>query len=347
MSVYVNSLISHVNSVKPFHTKILGVEVNYIFEEYANILMTEHLHIDIKLGLPFDTFDWDYTAIESGILPRNQLVDGLHVSMEEEFKIDSTYVEHPIDSPYLYNSNPWDTPHDGFQITSVVGDRLYVRGNVAAVFNAVPGMQFQITNSTQYNGSYYCDNASYDNVTDITTVIVVGGSLPAQVGNKSVQGYISLSLWDAIGWDGTNPPEDLPPASFSINSTFNESFFIQEGYGFDHESLNGWDNSSEGWDEGVYLIGGSSHEIEDAGLPDTKIVFAYNDVPNPHGMKLIHTQLTLSSTWTVNVADYYNPQVAVYDDTNQPIQWTNLSRPNNRTVVLTFATPRKGYVLGI
>lgn len=309
--------------------------------------MNEHLHTDVKIGLPFNTIEWDYTAIESGIMPSNQLVDGLRVTMDEEFIIDSKYVELPVDSPYLYNTNPWDTPHDGFPIVSVDGNRFFVKGNVASVFNAVPGMEFQVTNSSQYGGTYYCDNASYDNVTDITTVVVVGGPLPIQTGNKNIQGYISLSLWDAIGWDGDTPPDVLAPATFSIDSSFNESFFIQEGFGFDHESLSGWDSEVGSWDEGVYLMGGSSNTDDDVGLPDTKIVFAYNDIPNPHQMKKIHTQSTLSTVWTINVADYYNPQVAAYDESNQPIQWTTLARPNNRTVVLTFSTPQKGYVLGI
>ena len=52
MSVQVNSLISYVQRVKPFHTKILGVEVSYVVADSINVEFIETLNIEMNLGIP-------------------------------------------------------------------------------------------------------------------------------------------------------------------------------------------------------------------------------------------------------------------------------------------------------
>lgn len=52
MSVQVSSLISYVQRVKPFHTKILGVEVSYVVADSINVSFIETLNIEMNLGIP-------------------------------------------------------------------------------------------------------------------------------------------------------------------------------------------------------------------------------------------------------------------------------------------------------
>lgn len=263
--------------IKPYHTKILGVEVVYTVSETMNVSMTEELFIHTNVGLVFEEVQWDYPNIELGNLPINQLVDGVYASFIEELNVKTDFVDVPIDVPYNYDTNRWDVPYNGFLIVGVLPNGFIVKGNVAAILQTQPGFEFEVWYSDDYSGMYICDNAVYENSLDITNVYVLGSvTLPTE--QLVSYGLIKLGLWDAVGWDGDNPPPDEGPGTMSVNTKFNESLMISEGFGWDDPRQGGWDatdgtytgttdddyhnpsywsNPCE-WDQGFYLINGST-----------------------------------------------------------------------------------------
>lgn len=52
MADLIDSLIGYVKDIKPYHTKIYGVEVEYVVSDNINVTVTETLSMNIDLGLP-------------------------------------------------------------------------------------------------------------------------------------------------------------------------------------------------------------------------------------------------------------------------------------------------------
>lgn len=48
----IDSLIGYVNDIKPYHTKIFGVEVEYVVKDEISVTVTEDLRLSAYLGLP-------------------------------------------------------------------------------------------------------------------------------------------------------------------------------------------------------------------------------------------------------------------------------------------------------
>ncbi len=52
MADLIDSLIGYVNDVKPYHTKIFGVEVEYVVEDSIDVEISEDFKMKIFMGLP-------------------------------------------------------------------------------------------------------------------------------------------------------------------------------------------------------------------------------------------------------------------------------------------------------
>ncbi len=59
----VSGLVAYVEEVKPYHTKILDVLVEYIHTDCIDVTFTEEL--ELSLGIPADPSKWGWTEEEA------------------------------------------------------------------------------------------------------------------------------------------------------------------------------------------------------------------------------------------------------------------------------------------
>lgn len=340
----IDSLIGYVNDIKPYHTKIFGVEVEYVVNDNVSVTVTEDLHMVAHLGLPlcsilndqlsivgsptfgwgafqYDNISWDklrngelgttfcveddrhpivslghdgyphdssqYDVLEFQYLRRypelgqpipkpTGFLDYALTTITEHVTFDTTIVGTDVPDSHTIIHRMWDNPLDGIRIYAYYGNIIKLRGDYTYLFEEYGSEPFPIINSMNNNGWYVADNVSYDQITNITSVEIVGATFDSSVPD----GLIYIGLYDAKEWDGNSASFiTQPDANINAASSITECFKIQDGYGFDDPNT-GFDatiddtydvpageyhnplffDSLSKWDDGYYVVNGySSH----------------------------------------------------------------------------------------
>lgn len=263
----IDSLVSYVNEIKPYHTKIYGVNVEYRAIEDINITFNEQLSIECWLGVPFrnlENFNWTleqlvipddvvdfeafYDTHGSGLMSEN-----LIVGFDESISFAITKLT--TDNPNIVDTaigDYWDPDIDGIEVLDYTPTSIAVWGDVVNIINQLS--TFDITGSDFNDGSYNIISATYDSVAHRTIILVMVGPDPSGSG-----GRIQISTWDAIEWDGNSINDtDRPIADLSAETAFVEQFIMVENYGWDDPLAGGWDNNDSffTWDDAVLWING-------------------------------------------------------------------------------------------
>lgn len=102
MADLIDSLIGYVQDIKPYHTKIYGVEVEYVTSDDVDVTITEDLFMEIDLGLPMlnnleslavavgDDDGWDSTLYD-------ELPYDIIVTEQDGFFKDKPLIVQPTD----------------------------------------------------------------------------------------------------------------------------------------------------------------------------------------------------------------------------------------------------------
>ena len=164
----VQSLVEFVQDIKPFHTKIVEVLVDYIHQESMNVSVTEHIDWDIGLGLNYH---------EDGC-PHGYGFDGWSVPFEKT-------LENTLDIGSFLNQNTGQyvqigtlvttpplpiTPHTTDVINITQPNILHVSGDQTSYFPI--GRTFTISNSFGNDGSWEVTNVIFDNSVTQTRIQV-------------------------------------------------------------------------------------------------------------------------------------------------------------------------------
>jgi hypothetical protein len=176
----IDSLVSYVNEIKPYHTKIYGVDVEYRAFDTLSVSFTEDLKFGIWLGVPFrdlTNFDWNVNSLT---VPASiNFTDFMH--------------QHGCDVD-LYQM--WDDQVDGFDIVEFLTNGVTVTENITQFLQNLT--QITLSGTDQNDGTYDIVSFDYDESTQLTTIIVDYDITP-----EAPSGNVSLSKWDGVKWDST------------------------------------------------------------------------------------------------------------------------------------------------
>jgi len=439
----IDNLIGYVNDIKPYHTKIFGVEVEYVTTDDITVDISEKCVFNIDLGLPVcddlisiavasgDDDGWDtkpYDQLPFDIIladndgfciPRNTthssivfngqvyeiptgFYDYVFTTISETIQIQGQIVTGNVDDDYTQVQRPWDAPLNGMNPVEYGTNYFKIDNDVSSIFNTISqnggttqisgvsgspitGNQVFISSSSLNDGVYTVLSATYDPIVNETTITLLENTLDPSIPD----GVIVLGMFDAYEWDG-NPitAVEQPPADINAKSFIAECFTIQDGYGYDDPNV-GWDATVDatyvvppgeehnpaffdipaGWDDGQYIINGSSGPqcapLSGMGWdgqtydsvhwdamytvppepqqPTGIVVFSAEDIPipNPSSVGSLFTQTTASNMWVVDHNLGYYPIVRVFSGGFELIP-TSIVHTSLNQVVISFNSGQVG-----
>lgn len=277
----VDSLIKYVKDVKPFHTKIFGVEVEYHYKEKVNINIQEKMNMKIDIGVPLTDLNqfispseaymnhtirggtWDdgsgldrspWDAPQDYIsVPAGMLQDAIKVQFQEKLTFSIDVVGGEATPQYMKVDRWWDPYIDGVNILESTPSSVAIMGNVSKLFNQLE--QITLIETTINDGVYDILATSYDADRNITYIHLVQQlfQMPVKVGK------IQLSYFDFEEWDGDSSYINIvpPKADVYARSEFSETLTIVSGYSWD-DQVTHWDSDPSGWDSGEIVLHGNS-----------------------------------------------------------------------------------------
>jgi hypothetical protein len=279
MADLIDSLIKYVNDIKPFHTKIFGVEVEYRYNEHVAVTITDSLKMNVGFGVPIESYSviegpWEYqlngitrygrwdesqfdmypfdTSTEQLVPAAGRMSDQVYVSFSEklEFSVDIIGIDAP--DQYTYVNTWWDPDTDGIKIVESTRNSFVVLGNSVSMFRMLPVIR--VFDTSINDGVYTVVTAEYD-VERNMTYVIVNATLHVMGGNI---GKIAVSYYDHTEWDGDSSVLVVQPkADAYAKSTFGEMFSIMSGYGWDDPNML-WDSPTALYDDAAYLLKGTS-----------------------------------------------------------------------------------------
>lgn len=142
MADLIDSLIGYVNDIKPYHTKIYGVEVEYVTTDRVNVTVAEDLTMRMELGLPIastleslavavgDDDGWDTSGYDS--VPFDTILTD-----RDGFFIDGAFEVQPSDpdwnstSTYIFDDKRYRKPTGFVDYAFVtIGENLTIEGQI-------------------------------------------------------------------------------------------------------------------------------------------------------------------------------------------------------------------------
>lgn len=91
----------------------------------------------------------------------------------------------------------WDSPLDGMEVLRYDNSLIVVDGNKAGIFNITPDFTFSVSGSGINDNIYQVVNATYDDVDNVTLVIVTSQNIDTTIAGGLVQvGYFDESAFD-------------------------------------------------------------------------------------------------------------------------------------------------------
>lgn len=296
----IESLVQYVKDIKPYHTKIYGVDVEYRAFEDLNVSISEDFQIQVFLGSPFRAdlhdFSWDY----------KDLITPDFDSLGEAVFGDIFDITQGWDSN-KYDISLWD--EDTIQFAPNFRSKNFLMDTVVVQFteqlkididrvtidvaDCVPivhniwdpvinGIQIQKT----VNNTIIISGNHVNILNDLSTIEIIdcidnGGiygilnttydparnltiiTVSSILTDTAYDGKLKVGLWDSNYWDG-DPTYFVshPEADAYARAQFTESLRITEGYGWDDPILGGWDNNNtHTWDDAVLWIDHQSSAI--------------------------------------------------------------------------------------
>ena len=95
----IDSLVKYVNDIKPYHSKIYGVEVEYKAFDDINLNITDNLNMEIFIGVPFrddlNTYRWGIDGFPHNDGPNFTPLGGAY--FDQFFKIGRGWDSIPFD----------------------------------------------------------------------------------------------------------------------------------------------------------------------------------------------------------------------------------------------------------
>lgn len=154
----VEGLVQYINDIKPYHTKIISVLVEYIHTDYLNVTITEN--ISWQLGIILDRYD---PSCPTGF---------------DEVLYDDILVEPPIFVSNIIGANAG-------------ANTLTIGGNYSSIL--VPGTQISVQGSTMNDGVWIVLSTTYTPLSPTSgyTVITVSGDLLSSVADGAVYQYLT------------------------------------------------------------------------------------------------------------------------------------------------------------
>lgn len=104
MADLIDSLIGYVNDVKPYHTKIFGVEVEYVTEERVDVTVGEDFQMKIFMGLPVNEMK------QLGEWSRERWIPGISGPRYDSISDGATWDNKKWDGATLGNPNSATNP---------------------------------------------------------------------------------------------------------------------------------------------------------------------------------------------------------------------------------------------
>lgn len=188
-------LIDYVNAIKPFHTKIADIRVQYNHTDNVNVVITEQIHMDIHIDL-FEMMNT--TASENMYFSVDELVqrDVVRVTISDRTSNGG------YDVP-AWDIDAWSMPVEPFMyITQNVLENVnipVIEQHSIATSMDTPTVGVQITDTISFIGAAHPTLYLYDtvgvNVIEDTTATIEGLNL--------------IGSWDATYWDIGSIDENL------------------------------------------------------------------------------------------------------------------------------------------
>ncbi len=278
MADLIDGLIGYVKDIKPYHTKIFGVEVEYVTSEDINITVVEDLRFNLNLGLPVcenltsiavavgDDDGWDTK-------PYDELPYDIIVTEADGYCIPRDSIHQSV----IFDGQTYNIP-TGFidYIFTTVTEDLTIQGQVVGtdvedcytVINQLWDSPLDGIDTVEYGSNFIkvnldltsifnlipgfqfdIINSSFNDGTytvDVATYDINTNETTITVLENTLDatvpdGIILVGLYDAFEWDGDSTTAvDQPPADINAKSTIHECLTITDGYGFDDPNV-GWD----------------------------------------------------------------------------------------------------------
>lgn len=188
----IDSLVRYVKEIKPYHTKIYGVDVEYRTRDDVNVTIDEDLKLNVWLGVPIrdmTKFNW---TLEDLNFPTD-------INLVPFLRSRGAYI-----SPQsLWDKNyPTDAGLDGGIIVLNTTVRSFiVKDDLRFIFEKVTTFEVNDQDgviSGDNNGWFTVDYVSYNPNTNTTEIVVLESLTEGVTTNR-----ILLSDWDGIAWDSS------------------------------------------------------------------------------------------------------------------------------------------------
>jgi hypothetical protein len=330
----IDSLIGYVKDIKPYHTKIFGVDVEYVSKDDINVTVSENFLLEIESIL-----DEDVTVSMTDIKT-------MEIGVEPNDVEDADTIVHRL----------WDDPLTGIDTLEYTLNTMVISNDLTSIFNIITG--FDIINSTFNDGSYTIVSSIYDSNTNKTT-ITVNETLNTLIPD----GLIDVGMYDAFEYDGESASNITQPvADINAKSTIVECFTITDGFGYDQSS---WDDNTSisTWDDSYIVVqgksdGSGSSTIWDGSTWDASpfdnissdtgvIAYSFENMPIPNPFNLnTFQQLIPSTVWVFNHNLGHYPITRVFTDSQNGSEVIPLSItfPTLTQVVIIFSGLETGTV---
>lgn len=186
-------LIDYVNSIKPFHTKIAEIRVQYNHEDLVDIVISE----DIRMHIAIDFTDMSSTTLS----------ESLYFSVTKLFQTDTVriYVADRTSnggwSVPAWDIDSWSMPVEPFMyinqnIIENVNVPIIELGPKASDVVDSPTVSFQIGEQLSFVGAAQPTLRLYD-----TVGVVVSETTGAVVSGGNLIGSWDYPMWDIGGYD--------------------------------------------------------------------------------------------------------------------------------------------------
>lgn len=292
----INNLVEYINDIKPYHTKIHGVEVEYIHNEDVNLTISEDVLFKLDMGLPIcdiyhdsdivelcvDDGRFNYNVVRNEIdyqtftNPPTGFYDVMYATITETLSISMGMDERDIDDKFTDIDYRWDDPLDGFAVVRYGNNSITIPGDVVDVFITVDDYTFSIIGSTHNDGVYQVISASFSENDNETTIIVTENNMDPSFSD----GIVQVGLYDSREWEGDESVRTPQPvANLYADTSFSEGLMITDGYGWDDPSVGGWDSTV---DDDYVSPSGHEHDFPYFDDPD-RWDDGYNIIDSDYG----------------------------------------------------------------